>query len=94
MEIGLRLLPGLPQPVMARAMDLARIGQEKYNEALLLPPIPQQETPVSLIIPVAWYRQGRLLDIWDGKILFKVRLVQTLERGSDYERVRFVAAGT
>lgn len=94
LEIGLRLLPGVPQPAIARALDLARLGQDRYNEILLLPASPALKAPASLIVPVTWHRQGRLLDIWDGKALFRVRLVQVLERGSDYERVLFAPAGT
>ncbi|SFN29166.1 hypothetical protein SAMN05660284_01105 [Formivibrio citricus] len=94
LEIGLRLLPGVPQPVMARALDLARLGQDKYNEALLLPAAPALKVPASLVVPVTWHRQGRLLDIWDGESLSRVRLVQALERGSDYERVLFAPAGS
>lgn len=89
LEIGVRLLPGLPQPIMARPIDLVRMGQNKYSEVLLLPAVPELRAQPTLILPLTWHRQGRFLDIWDGQHLFRVKLVQALERGADYERVLF-----
>ena len=93
-EIGLRQLPGRPQPLLARALDLARIGQDRYSEALLLPEAPALKVAATLIIPASWYRQGRLLDLWDGETLTRIRLTQAIERGSNYERVLFLPAGS
>ena len=94
LEIGLRLLPGIPVAAMARATDLARLGQAKYSEILLLPEIPALKAPPSLILPVGWFRPSRLLDIWDGETLRRVRLAQLVERGADYERVLYAPAGS
>lgn len=94
LETGLRLLPGLPRPLLARALDLVRIGQDRYSEALLLPEAPALKVTASLIIPASWYRQGRLLDLWDGETLTRIRLTQVIERGSNYERVQFLPAGS
>lgn len=94
LEIGLRLLPGIPVAAMARATDLARLGQAKYSEILLLPEIPALKAPPSLILPVGWFRPSRLIDIWDGETLRRMRLAQLAERGADYERVLYAPAGS
>jgi len=89
LQIGVRLLAGTPLPAMARPIDLVRMGQSKYGEILLLPAFAALKTPDSMILPTGWYRQGRLLDVWNGEGRYRVRLVQVLERGTDFERVLF-----
>lgn len=94
MQLGVRLLPGVPQVAVARAMDMNRLGQNKYSEILMLPAVPALKGQASLILPTGWHRQGRLLEMWDGESLNRVRLVQALERGSNFERVLYVPAGS
>lgn len=93
LQISVRLLPGEPQAVAARPIDLVRLGQSTYTEILLLNAAPALKAPPSLITPTGWYRQGRILDVWDGAHLYRVRLAQVLERGTDFERVLFAPAG-
>lgn len=94
LAIGLRLLPGIPQAAMGRALDLVRAGQARYSEILLLPEMPQLKAQPSLILPTGWHRPSRLLEIWDGTTLTRVRLVQALERGANFERVLYAPAGS
>lgn len=89
LQIGIRLLPGFPLPAVARPIDLVRMGQSKYLEILLMPAVPEVKSPDSMIVPSGWYRQGRLLDVWNGHDRFRIRLLQVLERGADFERVLF-----
>ncbi|WP_028455559.1 hypothetical protein [Chitinilyticum litopenaei] len=91
---GVRLLPGLPAAAAVRAIDAVRLGQEHYTDALRLPPMPALKEPASLLLPPGWFRQGRVLELWDGQAQHKVRLQSLLERGSDFERAHFVPAGT
>lgn len=92
LQVGVRLLPGLPQPAQARPSDLARAGQRDYSDILLLPAVPTLKSQASLILPCGWHRPGRQLDIWDGSTRYRVRLVQALERGSNFERVLYALA--
>lgn len=87
--LDVRYLAGRPQAALARAIDLARLGQNQYSEVLFVHADPLQKTPAALIVPPTWYRQGRMLDIWDGEQMIRVRLVQLQERGLDFERVLF-----
>ncbi|MBS1156435.1 MAG: hypothetical protein H6R07_2359 [Proteobacteria bacterium] len=89
LQVGVRLLPGVPQPARARPTDLMRVGQRDYSDILLLPAVPALKSAASLILPCGWHRPGRQLDIWDGSTLYRVRLVQALERGSNFERVLY-----
>lgn len=92
--VGARLLPGIPQAAHARALDLVRAGQHGYAEILHLPAIPALKAQPSLILPTGWHRPSRLLEIWDGSTLTRVRLVQALERGANFERVLYAPAGS
>ncbi len=93
-HVGVRLLPGTPQPAQARPTDLVRAGQRNYSEILLLPANPVLKSQASLLLPNGWHRPSRLLDIWDGTLLYRVRLVQALERGNNFERVLYAPAGS
>lgn len=92
--IGIRLLPGLPSAAAARSIEAVRLGQEGYTEVLLLPAMPALKEPLSLVQPLGWFRQGRVLEIWDGQGLHKLRMQRVLERGCDYERIHIVPAGS
>ncbi|MDR3410657.1 MAG: hypothetical protein P4L87_06900 [Formivibrio sp.] len=94
LHVGMRLLPGTPQPALARPSDLVRLGQRNYSEILLLPAVPSLKSQASLILPSGWHRQSRQLDIWDGTLLYRVRLIQALERGSNFERVLYAPVGS
>ncbi|WP_373974995.1 hypothetical protein NT239_15365 [Chitinibacter sp. SCUT-21] len=92
-ELGIALLPGIPEAASIRAQDAARFGQGDFTKAVLLSAIPALKTPASLILPPGWFRQGRLLEYWDGKQMHRIRLVSLLSRGIDFERIHFVPSG-
>ena len=85
----IQLLPGQPYPAEVRARDGGRFGQNEFTPALILPPVPALRSAVSLIVPQGWYRQARMLEMWDGENLLKLRLEQLIERGVDFDRVQF-----
>jgi len=84
-----QLLPGQPYPAEVRARDGGRFGQNEFTPALILPPVPSLRSSVSLILPQGWYRQARMLEMWDGENLLKIRLEQLIERGVDFDRAQF-----
>ncbi|QLI82620.1 hypothetical protein HZU75_14395 [Chitinibacter fontanus] len=92
-EIGIELLPGMPEAACIRAQDAARFGQGDFTKVVMLGALPALKSPATLLLPPGWFRQGRLLDYWDGHQLNRIRLVSLLGRGVDYERVHFVPSG-
>lgn len=92
--IGIRLLPGLPSAAAARTIEAVRLGQEGYTSVILLPAMPALKEPLSLVQPLGWFRQGRVLELWDGQGMHKLRMQRILERGCDYERIHIVPAGS
>ncbi len=89
---GVKLLPGLPVPTAVR---LAGEGakDEKYVEALSLTAVPSLNAPPALVIPLGWYKPGRLLEVYMESPV-QVSLGELLERGADFERVAYeVVAG-
>ncbi|MBE9608972.1 hypothetical protein [Chitinilyticum piscinae] len=92
--IGIRLLPGVPSPAAARTIEAVRLGQEAFTEVLLLPAMAALKEPNSLLQPPGWFRQGRVIELWDGSKLHKLRMQKVIERGCDFERVHIVPAGS
>ncbi|MGL6042266.1 MAG: hypothetical protein ACRC01_13840, partial [Deefgea sp.] len=84
LQIGVKLLPGQPQAATIRAQDAARFGQTDHTEVLLIPAIVALQIPNTLILPAGWFRQGRLLELWDGHRQTRIRLVSILSRGLDF----------
>jgi len=83
---GIRLLPGLPVPVAVRGSGDAPSG--KYVQALSLTAAPSLNAPPSLVLPLGWYRPGRIVEVFVDSLV-QARLSELLERGSDYERVAY-----
>ncbi|BCL77290.1 hypothetical protein JHS3_30260 [Jeongeupia sp. HS-3] len=92
-EAGVRLMPGLPTAAAIRPVELAYSDRRGWIECLALPAVAALRAPLSLILPVGWYRRGRLIEWWDGQTLKKMRVETLLERGVDYERMHVVPAG-
>jgi len=47
--------------------------------------------PASAVLPPGWFRRDRVLEISASQVS-KIKLVESLERGVDYERVTFELA--
>ena len=84
---GLRLLPGLPAATAVRATGLNVVGA-KYVQALTLTAVGALNAPPTLVTPVGWYKPKRVVEVYvDGPV--RVRLVEVVDRGSDYERCSY-----
>lgn len=90
--IGVRLLPGIPQPVSIRSTGLSPTGTNKYIPALLLPAVAAVKSPPTLVLPPGWYRPTRVLEIYAEPMPKRIRVGELIERGPDYERITFVEA--
>ena len=90
LTIGVRLLPGVPEPAAARLTGL-NARNEIFHQAFFGPAIPALKSPASVILPAGWFKPGRVLDIFAAQLL-KIKLQESLERGVDYERATFEVA--
>lgn len=87
LHAGVRILPGLPAAIAARATGL-NSANEKWIPALTLTAVPALNAPPSLILPSGWFKPRRVIDVWVESAL-QVRLTEVLERGTDYERLAY-----
>jgi hypothetical protein len=82
---GVRLFPGVPQPIAIRPSNFNPVGSSRYERALLLPEVPTPATPATLVLPAGWFQSGRFVEIFsDRKQVAK--LLNLLEKGSDFDR--------
>lgn len=90
LQMGIKYLPGRPEPVSVRTSDLSPHAAEIHAPAFLLPDLPTLNIPSSLIIPRDWFAVDRLIELFysDGKKRY-IRLDFSIERGPEYERVSF-----
>lgn len=90
--IGVKLLPGSPQAATVRPVDMVNAGRRSWTECLWLPAAPSLKANPSLLLPVGWFRPGRLVEWWDGQGTRKIRLESVVERGVDFERVQYAVS--
>jgi len=82
-----RLLPGLPAATAVRPTGINVIGA-KYVQALSLTAVAALNAPPSLVLPAGWFKPKRVVEVYvEGHV--KVRLLELLDRGTDYERVSY-----
>ena len=87
---GVRLLPGLPAATAVRPTGL-NVLDAKYVQALSLTAVASLNAPPTLVLPSGWFKPKRIIEVYvDGHV--RVRLVEMIDRGSDYERVTYEMA--
>lgn len=84
---GVKLLPGLP---LAAAVRGAGVGaaEERYVQAVALAAVPALDAPPTLVTAPGWFKPKRVVEAALGKPL-RVRLLDVLERGTDFERLSY-----
>lgn len=87
LSIGLRMLPGLPKGGAMRAVGLSPTGNNNCVAALLLPAMAALRTPESLLVPIGWFKQGRIVELFIGDQGKRLRFEALMERGPDFERL-------
>jgi len=85
--LGVRVLPGLPAGIGVRPSS-AGAAKDQFVPALSLTAVPEYQAPPTLILPSGWYRPNRLIDVFIESVT-QVRLVEFLDRGSDFERLTY-----
>jgi len=84
---GVKALPGLPAATAVRATGL-NVQNEEWVQALSLTAVATLEAPPTLLLPTGWYKPKRVIEVFvTGPV--RVRLVDLLERGGDFERVAY-----
>jgi cyclic-di-GMP-binding protein len=91
LHCGLKLLPGLPQAGAVRGTGV-NAADEKYVQAFALGAVPALKAPTSLVVPPGWFKPKRVVEVVVGGSARNARLLEVLERGSDFERLAYEAA--
>jgi hypothetical protein len=87
LHAGVRLLPGVPSALAVRGTGL-NVQDQSYVQGLALSAVAAAEAPPSLILPAGWFKPKRVIEV-RTESTSRVRLLETLERGLDYERVSY-----
>ena len=85
--IGVQILPGVPQGIAVRA---AGPNTDPYTQGFLLPAFAPLQAPETLVIPPGWFKPKREIEVAERQ--GRVRLLELVDRGPDFERVSFEAA--
>lgn len=87
LQAGIQIMPGQPCGISLRGTGLAAVS-EKYRPGFRMPAVPALDYPESVIVPAGWFRPGRVIELFEGSSR-QVRLMEQLDRGSDFERCAF-----
>jgi hypothetical protein len=87
LHCGVRLLPGVPQAAAVRATGV-HAAADKYVQAIALGAVPALQAPATLVTPSGWFRPRRVIEAAIGRPV-RVRLLELLERGTDFERATY-----
>jgi cyclic-di-GMP-binding protein len=91
LRAGIKLMPGIATATAVRGVGL-NDKNERPVQALSLGAVPAVKSPATLVLPAGWYKPKRVLEVI-GEKPFSVRLIELVERGSDFERVAYESAG-
>jgi hypothetical protein len=84
---GVKLLPGLPIAAAVRATGV-NAADERYVQAVALAAVPALNAPPTLVTPPGWFKPRRVIEAAIGKPL-RLRLIEVIERGTDFERLAY-----
>jgi hypothetical protein len=88
---GVKYLPGIPQAVAVRGTGVNAVD-ERYVQAIALGAVPALKSPATLVLPSGWFRPKRVIEAL-MRTTTRLRLLEILERGADFERVSFEPLG-
>lgn len=86
--VGTQVLGGPVQGVSVRPAGLNAMS-EKFVQAFMLTPAPGSPDLPSLVLPLRMYQPNRYIEL-HTETLQTVKLLDSIDKGSDYERVTFV----
>jgi hypothetical protein len=85
---GIQVLPGLPQAVSARPIELDK--SEQYERAFLMPALAAADADQSLVLPIGWFKPDRLVEIYIEDTQ-RIQLKNVIDAGPDFQRISFKA---
>jgi cyclic-di-GMP-binding protein len=88
LSVGTHALPGVPTAIAARQMTLNPRDAGPFVPAFRLSEVTEKEEPASLVIPVGWYQQGKILQIYSDQTE-KIKITGLLEKGANFERISY-----
>jgi len=89
LRIGVQILPGVPQGIAIKPAG-ANAAAEPFVQGFLLPAFAPLQAPETLVTPAGWFKPKREMEVADRQ--GRLRLVELIDRGADFERVSFEAA--
>jgi hypothetical protein len=90
LHAGVRLLAGVPSAVAVRPTGV-NVQSEKFVQAMALGAVAAINQPTTLVIPTGWFKPKRVVELFTDTE-HNVRLLEVVERGSDFERVTYEKA--
>jgi hypothetical protein len=84
---GVKLLPGLPLAAAVRGTGV-NAADEKYVQAVALAAVPALKAPPTLVLAPGWFKPRRVVEA-AIQMPMRVRLLEVIERGTDFERVAY-----
>ncbi len=87
LHCGLKLLPGVPVPAAVRASGV-NVAGEKTMQAFALAAVPALDSPPTLVTAAGWFKPKRVIEAMIRKPQ-RMRLLEVVERGIDFERVTY-----
>lgn len=90
--LGIELVSGRAQPVAVRRTG-AMAAPEPYQRGFLLHQAAPDDAPPQLLLPPAYYKAERILEVWTPMATRRYKLLELLERGVDFESASAIALG-
>ena len=90
LHAGVKLLAGVPSAVSVRPTGV-NVQTEKFVQAMALGAVAAINQPTTLVIPSGWFKPKRVIELFTDTE-HNVRLLEVVERGSDFERVTYEKA--
>jgi len=87
LRIGVQILPGVPQGIAIRPGGTTA---DPLTQGFLLPAFAPLQAPETLVTPAGWFKPKREIEVADTP--GRMRLVELVDRGSDFERISFEPA--
>jgi hypothetical protein len=90
LHAGIKLLAGVPGAVAVRPTGV-NVQSEKFMQAMSLGAVAAINQPTTLVLPTGWFKPKRVIELATDTE-HNVRLLEVVERGSDFERVTYERA--
>ena len=87
LHCGVKLLPGAPIAAAVRSIGV-NVAEDRYVQAFALAAVPALNAPLTLVTAAGWFKPKRVIEVVIHRSL-RVRLLEVVERGTDFERLSY-----